>query len=130
MTAQIPRDREHMADLLPAYVNGQLDAGGARLVREHLQSCASCRRELITWQALKDTAYHVYASTPLPSPLLMDRVWMKIAVTEDIQVTRQRRPLRLLRLGRQVFRASLSLIHKSLWIVSALYRYFERLRRT
>ncbi len=123
MTAQIPQDREHRADLLPAYVNGQLDAGNARLVREHLLSCAPCRAELATWEALKDTATQIYASTPLPSPVLMDQVWAKIANGER-QVTRRWSLARLLGRGWLIFRAQIPLIHKSLWIASALVCLF------
>src|SRR5258707_2727276 len=109
MTAQIPQDREHRADLLPAYVNGQLDASSTRLVREHLLSCASCRAELATWEVLRDTATQVYASTPLPSPALLDQVWAKIA-DEERQVVRRWSPARLLRRGWLVFRAQIPLI--------------------
>jgi hypothetical protein len=123
MTAQIPRDREHMADLLPAYVNGQLETSSARLVREHLLSCASCRLELLTWEALKDTANQVYAETPLPSPQLMEQVWSRIA-SEEMQTAGNWSPTRLLRRGWQVFRAQIPLIHKSLWIASALVCLF------
>ncbi len=123
MTAQIPQDREHMADLLPAYVNGQLDVASARVVREHLLSCASCRLELATWEVLKDTTTQVYTSTPLPSPLLMDQVWEKIAAAEA-QTARRWSPVRLLRRGWLVFRAQVPLIHRSLWIASALVCLF------
>ncbi len=124
MTAQIPQDREHMADLLPAYVNGQLEASSARLVREHLLSCASCRLELLTWEALKDTANQVYAETPLPAPQLMEQVWNKIAASEEMQTSRRWSPTRLLRRGWLVFRAQIPLIHKSIWIASALVCLF------
>lgn len=124
MTAQIPQDREHMADLLPAYVNGQLDAVSARLVREHLLSCASCRLELATWETLKDTARQVYAATPLPAAQIMDQVWAKIAVAEEMQAVRRWSPARLLRRGWLIFRAQIPLIHKSLWIASALVCLF------
>ena len=124
MTAQIPQDREHRADLLPAYVNGQLDANSARLVREHLLSCASCRLELATWEALSDTANQIYASTPLPSAQLMDQVWAKIAVAEEAQLARRWSPTRVLHRGWLIFRAQIPLIHKSLWIASALVCLF------
>jgi hypothetical protein len=124
MTAQIPQDREHKADLLPAYVNGQLDASSARLVREHLLSCASCRLELATWEALKDTANQVYASTPLPSPQLMEQVWAKVAETEETQAAQRWSLARSLRRGWLVFRAQFPLIHKSLWIASVLVCLF------
>jgi hypothetical protein len=123
MTAQIPQDREHRADLLPAYVNEQLDASSARLVREHLLSCASCRAELATWEALRDTATQVYALTPLPSPALLDQVWAKIANGER-QVTRRWSLARLLGRGWLIFRAQIPLIHKSLWIASVLVCLF------
>lgn len=119
MTAQIPQDREHYADLLPAYVNGQLDASNARLVREHLLACASCQRELSTWEALKDTAHQVYAAAPLPSPLLMDQVWAKIAEGEA-RAAHSGVMVRLLRRGWHIFCAQFALIHKSLWVASAL----------
>ncbi|HXR66507.1 MAG TPA: zf-HC2 domain-containing protein [Ktedonobacteraceae bacterium] len=123
MTAQIPHEREHMADLLPAYVNGQLETSSARVVREHLLSCASCRLELLTWEALKDSARQVYAETPLPSPQLMEQVWSRIA-SEEMQTVGNWSPTRLLRRGWQVFRAQIPLIHKSLWIASALVCLF------
>src|SRR6185312_3079203 len=116
MTAQIPQDREHMADLLPAYVNGQLDASSTRLVREHLLSCVSCRLELATWETLKETATQVYAATPLPEPQLMDQVWARIAASEEKgQMLQRWSPQRLLRRGWLVFRSQIPLIHKSLW---------------
>lgn len=124
MTAQIPQDREHMADLLPAYINGRLDADSASLVREHLVSCASCRLEFANWEALKDTANQVYAATPLPSPQLLDQVWTKIAASEEERLVQRWFSLRLLRRNWLVFRAQFPLIHKSLWIASALVCLF------
>ena len=117
---QIPRDREHIVDLLPAYVNGQLDASSASLVREHLVSCTSCRVELMSWEALKETVRDVYAVTPLPSPQLMDQVWAKIAQPEEVYVAQRRGLMRTLRHAWQIFHAQIPLIHKSLWLVSAL----------
>ena len=121
---QIPRDRAHMADLLPAYVNGQLDVSSARLVREHLLSCASCRLEQTDLEALKEAANQVYAATPLPSPQLLEQVWTKIAQEEEAQVMRHRSLARFLHRGWLVFRAQIPLIHKSLWIASALVCLF------
>ncbi|HEY0756628.1 MAG TPA: zf-HC2 domain-containing protein [Ktedonobacteraceae bacterium] len=123
MTAQTPRDREHKADLLPAYINGQLDASVAREVREHLLACASCQLELASWEALKDTAIEAYTSTPLPSPYLMNRVWAKIA-DEEAQAVHSWSLARLLKQGWLVFRAQFPLIHKSLWVASTLVCLF------
>lgn len=117
MTAQIPQDREHSVELLPAYVNGQLDADRARQVREHLVSCETCRLELAAWKSIKGAANQVYASTPLPAAHLMSQVWARIDAPEEARVVHRRSPLRRFWL---VFRAQVPLIHKSIWIASAL----------
>ncbi len=124
MTAQIPQDREHRADLLPAYVNGQLDATSSRWMREHLVFCASCRLELTTWEALRDTAREVSLATPLPSSNVMDRGGDKIALAKEARVAKRWSPVRLLRRGWLVFRAQIPLIHRSLWVASALVCLF------
>lgn len=124
MTAQIPQDREHIVDLLPAYVNGQLDADSARQIREHLVSCTPCQLELATWESIKGAATLVYASTPLPSAQLMDRVLARIAVPEEAQITRNWSPARVLRRLWLIFRAQFPLLHKSIWIASALVCLF------
>lgn len=124
MTAQIPEDREHIADLLPAYVNGQLDAASARHVREHLASCEPCRLELAAWNSIKGAANQVFASTPLPSAQLMSQVWAKIESSEQASTVRRWSPVRALRQLWLLFRAQIPLIHKSIWIASALVCLF------
>lgn len=42
----MPVDCAHVAELLPWFLNGSLDAGERRAVEEHLESCEVCRREL------------------------------------------------------------------------------------
>ena len=37
---------------LDAYVDGELDAGSATCIREHLDGCARCRRQLAVREAL------------------------------------------------------------------------------
>lgn len=83
MTAQIPEDRAHVGELLPAYVNGQLDADCASQVRAHLLSCTTCQAELANWEAVKEAARHVFATTPLPSAQVMNQVWERIDVDEQ-----------------------------------------------
>ncbi len=125
MTIQIPDDREHIVDLLPAYINGQLDADGARRVREHLVSCASCRLELAAWEALKGAAHQDFAAAPLPSPQLMSRVWAKIEAAEAIQPARRVSLARTLHRLWLIFRAQIPLIHRSIWIASILVCLFS-----
>jgi len=43
---------EHVIDYLPAYALGCLDKDEAKLVRSHLQSCATCRGELSVYQSI------------------------------------------------------------------------------
>lgn len=83
MTAQIPEDRAHVVELLPAYVNGQLDAASASRVRAHLVSCATCQVELASWEAVKEAARQVFAATPLPSAQVMNQVWERIDAAEQ-----------------------------------------------
>lgn len=139
MTAQLPEDRAHVVDLLPAYVNRQLDAVSARRVREHLVSCASCQMELANWEAVKEAASQVFASTPLPSAQVMNQVWAQIDASEQARlawhlpsaltqffasVRRKKSPARALRHLWLVFRSQIPLIYKSIWVASALVCLF------
>jgi hypothetical protein len=124
MTAQIPEERRHVADLLPAYVNGQLDAASASSVREHLVSCAQCRLELASWESIKGAAHQVFAATPLPSARVMSQVWTKIEAAEQTGPAERWSPARALRRFWLVCRTQVPLIHKSIWIASPLVCLF------
>lgn len=124
MTSQVPESRNHVADLLPAYVNGKLDSLIADQVHEHLLYCNTCQAELATWEAIRETAQFALAYEPLPSANILDRVWAKIdAPAQDVQ--KHQRSVRhaiahlWLVLTRQV-----RLIHKSIWIASTLVGLF------
>lgn len=124
MSLHMHEEREHVIDLLPAYLNGQLDADRARQVREHLASCASCQLDLAEWRSLKEAAGQVFASTPPPSSQLMNLVWAEIDASEQAQTARRWSPARALHRLWLVFRAQIPLIHRSIWIASVLVCLF------
>lgn len=74
---------DHVAEALPAYVNGTLDQASAGQVREHLLRCAACRAELATWEAIGDATQFVAARALPPTAELLDRVWNEIDRTEQ-----------------------------------------------
>jgi len=51
-TASFHAGSGHVADLLPAYINGTLTEPDSRRVAEHLVACSGCRHELSSWQAV------------------------------------------------------------------------------
>ena len=120
MTTQIPEDREHVVDSLPAYLNGQLDADSARRVREHLVSCESCRLELASWEAIKGATNQIFTLTPLPSTHLMQQVWEKIDAPGEARMSQRWFSAHILHRFWLVFRSQIPLIHRSLWIGTPL----------
>ena len=75
MNPQPPHDAQHIADLLPAYVNGTLNAIERQRVQQHLLLCEACSIELATWQALRETAQFSLSSTPFPTTNVLTHVW-------------------------------------------------------
>src|SRR5260370_11225328 len=122
MSAQIPKNHAQIVDLIPVYLNGRLDAASTRQVREHLASCETCRLELASWEALKGATTQVFVETPLPSMQLMNQVWAKIGA--PVEHARRCSPGRALHRLWLVFRAQIPLLHKSIWVVSALVCLF------
>ncbi len=125
MMFQFPQDREHVVDLLPAYISGNLDAASAILVRDHLPECEACRLELASWEAIRDAAQLAMVSAPLPSAQILDQVWTRIDTSPAPEVvTRRWLPGYLMAHLWLVFRKQIGIIHKSIWIVSAMVMAF------
>ncbi len=119
MTSQVPQGQNHVADLLPAYVNGTLDGPVSERVRTHLLHCAACQIELSSWEAVRDAAQFAAAVTPLPSANVLNVVWAKIDASPR-QVLAWRWFLKYALHLWLVFRRQIPLIYKSVWIGSAL----------
>lgn len=125
MTSQVPQSRDHVVDLLPAYVNGRLDQASTGRVQEHLLRCETCQFELSTWEAIRDASQFAMASEPLPSAQVLDQVWAKIDAPATRKASTHRwSPGYLLLHLWLVFKKQVGIIHKSIWIASAMAMVF------
>jgi len=99
MNPQARHDAQHIADLLPAYVNGTLNAIESKRVQQHVLRCEPCSNQLATWQTLRETAQFSLASTPLPTLHTLTQTWAKLEATPQpplTQPTQVIQPLQLI----------------------------------
>ncbi len=135
MNPQPPHDVQHIADLLPAYVNGTLNAIESQRVQHHLLLCETCSNELATWQTLRATVQFSLAATPLPTANVLTNVWAKLDAVplQSLQSLQSLRPEQtthrqillsnLLHLW-LVFKRQVPLIHLSIWLATPLVILF------
>lgn len=64
---------EDYKEMIPARALSALDAAEARVLNEHLENCAECRKELDEWQATA-AALALGASPAEPSPKVRERI--------------------------------------------------------
>jgi hypothetical protein len=104
---------DHVADLLPAYINRTLDPETQERVERHLGECGSCQSDLEDWRLIARLTLEVTSPAVLPTPLVMGRIWS--AIDLDI-VTGPRPSLRASAAhARQVLVGQLPLIQRYLW---------------
>jgi len=111
MMPRMSQKNQHISDLLPAYLNGRLDAASAERVREHLETCGDCRHELSAWEAVINATRLASASMSAPSPMLMNAVWAKIDA-QDKAIAQQKSIKRVAYHLWLVFTRQIPLIHK------------------
>jgi hypothetical protein len=117
-------DQHHSADLLPAYLNGTLDAVQYEHVRVHLMHCEACRAELETWETIQETAHFAVATTPLPSANVLHKAFASIDARQHNRLAWGRSFQHSVTLLWLIFKRQIPLLHKSIWIGSALVILF------
>lgn len=121
----------HIVALLPAYLNGTLDARDGYRVRRHLAVCEPCRMELTSWEAFRNVARSAIAATPAPSPAIFTHILAAIDTSPSpvAIVQHSARPV-MLRDVTVLWRIMLRqpwLIHRAIWVASTLAMIFTTL---
>ncbi len=106
----------HVADLLPAYLNGTLESGEERRVDEHLRGCAGCRAERASWEVVRDAAEVSQEATPAPPRAVLAGALARIA-EED---AKRPPPGSRLSLAWQLLLGQLPLVGRDIWAASAI----------
>ena len=102
-------EHNHVADLLPFYVSGALDADQNRIVERHLAGCSGCREELELWKLV--SAEIVSGDRKLmPPPGLAGRA------LESVSRPKPSRP----RQAWGILMAQRPLVRREIWPASAL----------
>ena len=109
-------DSGHVAGLLPAYLNGTLEARDETRVDEHLRVCAACRAELSSWDAVQEAVGVSQAAVPAPAPSVLDGALARIMREEAGPSPLARR----LSLAWQLLLGQLPLVRREIWAASAL----------
>jgi anti-sigma factor RsiW len=123
MTLQFSEYHDQIVELLPAYLTGQLDVAQTVQVQGHIAFCRPCQRELAAWEAIRGTTRQAVEAGPFPALEMMDVIWAKIDTPVSHEMPAARFWLTIQRGLRRfglLFRSQVPLIHKSIWVASAL----------
>lgn len=113
-------ENDHVAELLPAYLNGTLPPAEATRTRAHVAACAVCAAELADWRAIAVVARGEVAGAAT-APAVLPRVW---AVLDGAAASAGRNGVDLPgphgRLLWDLLRGQVPLVRRGLWAASAL----------
>jgi anti-sigma-K factor RskA len=70
-------EHNQIAELIPEFALGTLDANEADMVKRHLETCAACRQELVSFESVVD-ALSLAAPSVDPSPQLRSQLLKRI----------------------------------------------------
>ena len=114
----------HIADLLPAYINGTLPAAESGSVDQHLAACSHCRRELSSWQALAQVtrSRQDLSWVASPPPVLLSGIFAALDGAEAPAASRPaaHRPGQWVAGALELIRFQVYLIPRGIWAASAL----------
>ncbi len=84
--------RDHVIELIPAYVLGSLDEGESLDVGRHLEDCPTCRVELAAYQSVFEML-PLAAPDAEPSPLLKERLLAQVRTSPARKSAPSRAPV-------------------------------------
>ena len=121
----------HVAALLPAYLNGTLDARASEHVRRHLAECGACRQERASWETFRDIAQYATASVEAPSPLVFAHILAEIDVAPapvaSVEERAQPSAIRKLVAFWRLLLRQPQLMHRAIWVASTVAMIFAAL---
>lgn len=77
------RSTDHVADLMPAFVNGTLTQPDRTRVMVHIQRCAACTANLRAWQAIREATRAEAAPTFTAPDSVLDGIWAALEGTRQ-----------------------------------------------
>lgn len=109
---------DHVDDLLPAYLNGTLDAPERRRVAGHLELCPVCRAELASWEAVRGATASAFGPLPVPPAEALEKVMERAGERRPVAPAT---PLAAgLSISWQLLLGQAPLVGRRIWAASAL----------
>lgn len=109
----------HVADLLPAYLNGTASPADIDAIERHLGVCQSCHREYQEWLAIAQVTGGDLENAPQPSPTVLEGIWARIQGPEHLIPGT---PAPAISFGAhylwQLLLGQIPLVHRGIWLAA------------